>query len=171
MKEMKEKVDKLENYLNETKQELSEQIGKVWEKVMKVEERVEEAEKNLSNHLSQQDEVLEHNSEALLNNLVMQYTPSIVDKAASSHIVLNYLNEKPSIVIESTECIQLILISTEVLKEDLEMLNKIRDLLSEYTDKEVKYEILTTSVTNSETLRGCIQCNKFLQALKILNAD
>jgi chromosome segregation ATPase len=152
MNEIKEKVSKLEDDLEKTKQELSKQINAVQHKVKEVEERVEKAEENLNDHLSQQDKVLEHNSEALLNNLVMQYVLNIVDRAASSsHIVLGYLNEKPFIVVETSEYIELILISSEVLKEDLEALNKIRDALSEYTDKEVKYNILTTSVTKTET--------------------
>jgi hypothetical protein len=84
--------------------------------------------------------------------IIMQYVLNIVDRAASSsHIVLGYLNEKPFIVVETSEYIELTLISSEVLKEDLEALNKIRDALSEYTDKEVKYNILTTSVTKTET--------------------
>jgi chromosome segregation ATPase len=152
MIEIKKKVGELEDDLKKTSQELSEQINKVKHKVIKVEKRVKEAEENLNNHLFQQDKVLEHNSEVLLNNLVMQYVLNIVDRVApSSHIILGYLNEKPFIVIETTEDIQLILISTEVLMEDIETLNKIRDVLSEYTDKEVKYNILTTSVTKSET--------------------
>jgi chromosome segregation ATPase len=152
MNEIKEKVSKLEDDLEKTKQELSKQINAVQHKVKEVEERVEKAEENLNDHLSQQDKVLEHNSEALLNNLVMQYVLNIVDRAASSsRIVLGYLNEKPFIVVETSEYIELTLISSEVLNEDLEALNKIRDALSEYTDKEVKYNILTTSVTKTET--------------------
>jgi arginine/lysine/ornithine decarboxylase len=83
----------------------------------------------------------------------MQFVLNIIDRVASSHIVLSYLNEKPFIIIETTEYIELILISTEVSKEDLKTLNKLTEALSEYTDadKEVKYKILTTRVTRSET--------------------
>jgi len=145
------KVTEVEKNLEATRQELSGQINAVGSKVMEVENRVREAEKNLSDHLSQQDKVLEHNSEALLNNLAMQYVLNIIDRVASSHIVVSYLNEKPFIIIETTEYIELILISTEVSKEDLKTLNKLTEALSEYADKEVKYKILTTRVTRSET--------------------
>jgi hypothetical protein len=145
------KVTEVEKNLEATRQELSGQINAVGSKVMEVENRVREAEKNLSDHLFQQDKVLEHNSEALLNNLAMQYVLNIIDRVAPSHIVVSYLNEKPFIIIETTEYIELILISTEVSKEDLETLNKLTEALSEYTDKEVKYKILTTRVTRSET--------------------
>ncbi|MCC6057193.1 MAG: hypothetical protein LM583_11000, partial [Desulfurococcaceae archaeon] len=112
MIEIKKKVGELEDDLKKTSQELSEQINEVKHKVIKVEKRVKEAEENLNNHLFQQDKVLEHNSEVLLNNLLMQYVLNIVDRVApSSHIILGYLNEKPFIVIETTEDIQLILIS------------------------------------------------------------
>jgi chromosome segregation ATPase len=149
--EIKQEIYKVEKSLEATRQELSRQINAVGSKVMEVEKRVREAEKNLNDHLSQQDKVLEHNSEALLNNLMMQFILNIIDRAASSHIVLSYLNEKPFIIIETTEYIELILISTEVSKEDLKTLNKLTEALSEYTDKEVKYKILTTRVTRSET--------------------
>jgi chromosome segregation ATPase len=149
--EIKQEIYEVEKSLEATRQELSRQINAVGSKVMEVEKRVSEAEKNLNDHLSQQDKVLEHNSEALLNNLMMQYVLNIIDRAASSHIVLSYLNEKPFIIIETTEYIELILISTEVSKEDLKTLNKLSKALSEYTDKEVKYKILTTRVTRSET--------------------
>ena len=153
--EIEQEIYKVEKSLEATRQELSRQINAVGSKVMEVEKRVREAEKNLNDHLSQQDKVLEHNSEALLNNLMMQYVLNIIDRAASSHIVLSYLNEKPFIIIETTEYIELILISTEVSKEDLKTLNKtlnkLTEALSEYTDKEVKYKILTTRVTRSET--------------------
>jgi hypothetical protein len=138
--EIMNKVTEVEKNLEATRQELSGQINAVGSKVMEVDD-----------HLSQQDKVLEHNSEALLNNLMMQYVLNIIDRAASSHIVLSYLNEKPFIIIETTEYIELILISIEVSKEDLETLNKLSEALSEYTDKEVKYKILTTRVTRSET--------------------
>jgi chromosome segregation ATPase len=149
--EIMNKVTEVEKNLEATRQELSGQINAVGSKVTEVENRVREAEKNLSDHLSQQDKVLEHNSEALLNNLAMQYVLNIIDRVASSHIVVSYLNEKPFIIIETTEYIELILISIEVSKEDLETLNKLTEALSEYTDKEVKYKILTTRVTRSET--------------------
>jgi chromosome segregation ATPase len=149
--EIMNKVTEVEKNLEATRQELSGQINAVGSKVMEVENRVREAEKNLSDHLSQQDKVLEHNSEALLNNLAMQYVLNIIDRVASSHIMVSYLNEKPFIIIETTEYIELILISTEVSKEDLKTLNKLSEALSEYTDKEVKYKILTTRVTRSET--------------------
>jgi predicted nuclease with TOPRIM domain len=149
--EIMNKVTEVEKNLEATRQELSGQINAVGSKVMEVEKRVSEAEKNLNDHLSQQDKVLEHNSEALLNNLMMQYVLNIIDRAASSHIVLSYLNEKPFIIIETTEYIELILISTEVSKEDLKTLNKLTEALSEYVDKEVKYKILITRVTRSET--------------------
>jgi chromosome segregation ATPase len=149
--EIMNKVTEVEKNLEATRQELSGQINAVGSKVMEVENRVREAEKNLSDHLSQQDKVLEHNSEALLNNLAMQYVLNIIDRVAPSHIVVSYLNEKPFIIIETTEYIELILISIEVSKEDLETLNKLSEALSEYTDKEVKYKILTTRVTRSET--------------------
>jgi chromosome segregation ATPase len=149
--EIMNKVTEVEKNLEATRQELSGQINAVGSKVMEVENRVREAEKNLSDHLFQQDKVLEHNSEALLNNLAMQYVLNIIDRVAPSHIVVSYLNEKPFIIIETTEYIELILISTEVSKEDLETLNKLTEALSEYTDKEVKYKILTTRVTRSET--------------------
>ncbi len=149
--EIMNKVTEVEKNLEATRQELSGQINAVGSKVMEVENRVREAEKNLSDHLFQQDKVLEHNSEALLNNLAMQYVLNIIDRVAPSHIVVSYLNEKPFIIIETTEYIELILISIEVSKEDLETLNKLTEALSEYTDKEVKYKILTTRVTRSET--------------------
>lgn len=138
--EIMNKVTEVEKNLEATRQELSGQINAVGSKVMEVDD-----------HLSQQDKVLEHNSEALLNNLAMQYVLNIIDRVASSHIMVSYLNEKPFIIIETTEYIELILISTEVSKEDLKTLNKLSEALSEYTDKEVKYKILTTRVTRSET--------------------
>jgi hypothetical protein len=138
--EIMNKVTEVEKNLEATRQELSGQINAVGSKVMEVDD-----------HLSQQDKVLEHNSEALLNNLAMQYVLNIIDRVASSHIMVSYLNEKPFIIIETTEYIELILISTEVSKEDLKTLNKLTEALSEYTDKEVKYKILTTRVTRSET--------------------
>jgi uncharacterized coiled-coil protein SlyX len=138
--EIMNKVTEVEKNLEATRQELSGQINAVGSKVMEVDD-----------HLSQQDKVLEHNSEALLNNLAMQYVLNIIDRVASSHIVVSYLNEKPFIIIETTEYVELILISTEVSKEDLKTLNKLSEALSEYVDKEVKYKILTTRVTRSET--------------------
>ena len=83
--------------------------------------------------------------------MAMQFVLNIIDRVASSHIVVSYLNEKPFIIIETTEYIELILISTEVSKEDLKTLNKLSEALSEYVDKEVKYKILTTRVIRSET--------------------
>jgi predicted nuclease with TOPRIM domain len=138
--EIMNKVTEVEKNLEATRQELSGQINAVGSKVMEVDD-----------HLSQQDKVLEHNSEALLNNLAMQYVLNIIDRVASSHIMVSYLNEKPFIIIETTEYIELILISTEVSKEDLKTLNKLSEALSEHVDKEVKYKILTTRVTRSET--------------------
>jgi prefoldin subunit 5 len=138
--EIKREIKSLKRTLKATRQELSRQINAVGSKVMEVDD-----------HLSQQDKVLEHNSEALLNNLAMQYVLNIIDRVASSHIVVSYLNEKPFIIIETTEYVELILISTEVSKEDLKTLNKLSEALSEYVDKEVKYKILTTRVTRSET--------------------
>jgi predicted nucleic acid-binding Zn-ribbon protein len=146
------RVDRLEEELQETKKELSNRINAVRDKVMEVEKRVEKAEIRLDEHLSEQDVVLQKNSEALLNNLAMQFVLNVVSKSTSvAHIELSHLNKKPFIVIESNENIRLILISSEISKEDVEVLENLGNALREYTDKEVKYNILTTEVTKSET--------------------
>jgi chromosome segregation ATPase len=152
LKEVGERVDDIENELQETKKELFNRINAVRDKVMEVEKRVEKAEIRLDEHLFEQDVVLQKNSEALLNNLAMQFVLNVVSKSTSvAHIELSHLNKKPFIVIESNENIRLILISSEISREDVEVLENLGNALREYTDKEVKYNILTTEVTKSET--------------------
>jgi len=144
-------VNQLENELENTKNELTIRIDAVENEVRNVEKRVDEAEKNLDKHLAEQDVVLSRNSEALLNNLAMQFVVNVVSKmATSAHIVLGHLNGKPFIVIESSNYIYMVLISIEVLEEDMRILKNLKEILEEYSDKEVKYNVLTTDVSEAE---------------------
>ena len=144
-------VNQLEKELENTKKELTIRIDAVENEVRNVEKRVDEAEKNLDKHLAEQDVVLSRNSEALLNNLAMQFVVNVVSKmATSAHIVLGHLNGKPFIVIESSNYIYMVLISIEVLEEDMRILKNLKEILEEYSDKEVKYNVLTTDVSEAE---------------------
>jgi len=149
--DIKESISYLENELEKARRELGDRIAKVESRVEKVEGRIDEVEKNLDQHLARQDVVLQRNSEALLNSLAMQFVVNVVSKVASSaHVVLCHLNEKPLIVIEFGNDIYVTLISVEVLKEDLRTLENLSKVLKEYSDKEVKYSILATGVSEAE---------------------
>lgn len=151
LSEIKSRVDYLENELKETRRELNNRIDGLENEVIKVKDRVDEVEENLDQHLTKQDTVLQRNSEALLNNLAMQFVVNVVSKMGSSaHVVLGHLNEKPFIVIESSNHIYMVLISIEISEEDVKTLENIKDILKEYSDKEVKYNILTTDVSKAK---------------------
>jgi prefoldin subunit 5 len=145
-------VNILDGKIEKTKQELTEQISALRGQVKSLNERVNEVEKNLDEHLAEQDEVLQKNSEALLNNLAMQFVTNVITKTAgTAHVILSHLNDKPFIVVEDYESIFMILISTEITHEDTEVLESIKTMLKEYTDKDVRYTILTTDVSKAES--------------------
>ena len=167
IKVTEEKLEDLEEQINETRKEvnsLKEKIEVTREELeeritntkVELNRRIENAEKTLNDHLVMQDEILEMNSNALLNSITLQLLYGILRRANSKeHIIIGQLDNEPLFILEEADQIQVVLLTRKGGGEKIKELEK---LLQNYTGKKVMTDILTMKTTE----RGIVPLTKIV---------
>jgi len=131
----------LENKIIETENKLRDKIK---ETEKKLNERIDKTEQRIDQHLTEQDTVLEVNSEGLLSSIVIQMLSSLMSNIVSvAHVTIGQLYSHPLIVIEESDYIHAIYIMKREDKNLVEKFRSLKEILSIYTGKEIKEYIFS----------------------------
>lgn len=156
-KEIRESIksvrDEIRREVGTLRREIDEKVSRLDKRIDDVEKRLKEAEENLEKHLEKQDHVLEVHSEALMNGLALQTLLNVVHKYdKTTSFTLSHIGKNPLIVVEDHESIVMLVI-TEVLSNEVQdTLNRLAERLRIFTDKEVRYKVLTIRASAKETI-------------------
>ena len=141
-RELRETRDSLEARIDNVRRELYNEIINTKRalemRIDDVEKRVDEAREELDNHLTAQDHEINISKEGVLNIATVQTILTVLQTNPKSHAVICQVNEKPVIVVDKGDFVQIVLISEEPDNKAKEIIDNLCTAIRESTGKIVE---------------------------------